>query len=268
MDEAIGKRLEAAVRFAREAGDLTLRYFQGESLAVERKSDNSPVTIADRGAEELLRERIRQSFPKDAVIGEEFGALSGDSGFRWILDPIDGTKSFITGVPLYSVLLGIEYQGESRIGVIHVPGLDECVYAAQGQGAWYVHRGAEPRRASVSQRTRLSDSVFLTSQVDTFYKRGAGDVFEKLQRAAYITRTWGDAYGYLLVATGRAEVMVDPEMHIWDAAALLPVLQEAGGSYTDWEGRRTIEGREGIATNRALLEPVLAITRGHPRPSE
>jgi histidinol phosphatase-like enzyme (inositol monophosphatase family) len=259
----LASRLDLAVGAAREAGQLTLGFFQREDLAVERKADHSPVTAADRQAEQLLRRRIREAFPDDGILGEEFGEEAGTSGFRWILDPIDGTKSFICGVPLYGTLIGVERAGASVVGVIYIPGLDECVYAAIGGGAWYTHGQAAPRPARVSQRDRLADAVFLTSQLDTFYLRGAQQVYLDLERAASITRTWGDCYGYLLVATGRADVMVDPVMNVWDAAALQPILEEAGGVYTDWSGRPTIHAGEGIGCNRTLLDQVLAITRRH-----
>lgn len=254
-------RLELALAGAREAGNLTLRYFQQSGVGFERKADQSPVTIADREAEELLRQRIVAQFPDDAILGEEWGEIAGTSGFRWILDPIDGTKSFITGVPLYSTLVGVEFAGRSVIGIINIPALGELVYAALGQGAWYVKGDAPPQAARVSQRPTLAQGTFLTSQVDLFTRGGAPAVFDELSAAAYVTRTWGDGYGYLLVATGRAEAMVDPLMNVWDCAALAPVLEEAGGTFTDWSGTPTIHGGEAVATNGCVLEEVLAITR-------
>jgi histidinol phosphatase-like enzyme (inositol monophosphatase family) len=260
-EEALAVRLDLAVSAAHAAGDVTLQFFQRDEVQVERKSDNSPVTQADRQAEQLLRRRILESFPQDAIIGEEFGEVEGSSGYTWILDPIDGTKSFISGVPLYSVLIGIVSGGESLAGVILVPALQECVYAARGKGAWWVQRGGEPRPARVSAATSLSEGLFVTSQVDSFEKRGAAVAYHQLERAASITRSWGDGYGYLLVATGRALAMVDPIMNLWDAASLQPILREAGGSFTDWAGRDTVYGGEGIGTNGRVLAEVLAITR-------
>lgn len=248
-----------ARELAREAGQLTLRYFQRSDLQVDLKSDDSPVTIADREAEQLLRKRIAAAFPHDALLGEEFGEQAGTSGFRWILDPIDGTKSFIHGVPLYSVLIGVEHAGESRIGVIYVPPLDEMAHAAIGQGAWYTRGNEPPQPARVSQQKTLAESLFLTSDPANFNKRDAWPFFQRLCAAAKASRTWGDAYGYLLVATGRAEVMVDPLMNLWDAAALLPILREAGGNYTDWQGRPRIDGGEGIGTNGFVLDEVLRL---------
>jgi histidinol-phosphatase len=260
-DTTLAKRLEVAVRLAREAGDITLEYFRREDLKVERKGDDSPVTIADRRAEEHLRAGIAAAFPDDAILGEEFPDQPGTSGFRWILDPIDGTKSFIHGVPLFGTLVGVEQDGECRIGVIHIPALDECAYAATGQGAWYVRGSSEPRPARVSTCRTLADALFLTSEVRSFDEHGRREMYDRLQSVARLSRTWGDCYGYLLVATGRAEVMVDPIMAIWDAAALKPILEEAGGTFTDFEGRATIHSNEGVATNGHLLREVLAITR-------
>lgn len=257
----VARRFDQLVELARGAGRITLGYFQRADLAVERKSDNSPVTVADRAAEQWLRQQIRSRFPSDAILGEEFGDIAGDSGFRWILDPIDGTKSFIGGVPLYSTLIGVEWSGRSILGVIYIPGLDEIVYARRGQGAWHQCGNSPPVAARVSPRAKLREGIFVTSQVDTFDQRAAGDAFRELQAASYVTRTWGDAYGYLLVATGRVEVMVDPKMNVWDCAALQPILEEAGGTFTDWQGVATIYGGEAVATNGHVLDEVLKITR-------
>jgi histidinol phosphatase-like enzyme (inositol monophosphatase family) len=259
--KALDARLELAIAAARRAGQLTLQYFRSDRYVVERKDDDSPVTIADRQAEQALRHDIESAFPHDAIVGEEFGHREGTSGFRWILDPIDGTTAFVSGVPLYGTLVGVDYQQRSILGVIFIPALDECVYASEGCGAWYVQGAEPPQAARVSSCESLADGLFVTSQIDLYERRDAWQVFHELQRRAYITRTWGDCYGYLLVATGRAEVMVDPVMSVWDAAALQPILEEAGGSFTDWRGNRTIYHGEGIGTNRRVLEEVLAVTR-------
>jgi histidinol phosphatase-like enzyme (inositol monophosphatase family) len=257
----IAVRLELAVAIAREAGAITLQYFRREDLAVDRKADDSPVTVADREAEQHLRTRILAAFADDGIVGEELGQCEGSSGFRWILDPIDGTKSFIHGVPLYGNLIGVEHRGQCVLGVINIPPLDECVYAAAGQGAWYVAGGQQPRRARVSQRG-LAEGLFLTSEVANFDAIGRRDAYDQLQRASRLSRTWGDCYAYLMVATGRAEVAIDPLMNVWDAAALLPIMEESGGTFTDWRGERTIYSGNGVATNGLVLEEVLTITRG------
>ena len=257
----IGPRLRLAREAAREAGAITLEYFRRDDLAVERKGDDSPVTAADRAAEEHLRRRIAENFPDDGILGEELPETEGQSGYRWILDPIDGTKSFIHGVPLYGTLVGVEREGRSVLGVILIPALDESVYAARGQGAWYASGNREPEPARVSSRQTLAESLFLTSEVLSFDELDRRTAYDRLQAACRLTRTWGDCYGYLMVATGRADVMVDPVMSIWDAAALSPILEEAGGTFTDWQGEPTIHAGEGIGTNGHVLEEVLAITR-------
>ncbi len=266
-EQDISKRLALAKEIAVEAGQHTLKYFQRDNFNVERKSDRSPVTVADREAEQILRDRITEAFPGDAILGEEFGAVDGTSGYRWILDPIDGTKSFISGVPLFGTMIGVEFEGRSDVGVVYIPGLDEGVYAAKGQGAWYIQGDSEPTPACVSSREKLADGLFITSQVDSFAQRGAAGVYDRLQEIAYITRTWGDCYGYLLIVTGRAEAMVDPVMNVWDAAALQPILEEAGGTFTDWNGQPTIHSGEGVGTNGKVLDEVLAITRSFSKPS-
>ena len=257
----IKSRLVLALQAAREAGEITLEYFRRDDLAVERKGDDTPVTIADRRAEEHLRSRIAEAFAADAILGEELADRPGTSPFRWILDPIDGTKSFIHGVPLYGTLIGIVCEGEPVAGVIRIPALDECVYAATGQGAWYLQGEKPPRPARVSKTAALSQGLFLTSEVATFDEIGRRDVYHRLQAVARLSRSWGDCYGYLMVATGRAELMVDPVVALWDLAPLLPILEEAGGTFTDWQGRRTIHSGQAIATNGLVLEEALAAVR-------
>lgn len=253
------ERLNLARRTAREAGELTLRYFHDPALCVERKEDRSPVTAADRGAEELLRKRITERFPDDAILGEEFPEKKGTSGWRWVLDPIDGTKSFIHGVPLYSTLVGVEKDGRSLVGVIALPALGELLWAARGEGAWHESsRFDGPRPARVSACASLDESLFLTSEIATFAKAGRSGVYPVLEQATRLSRTWGDAYGYYLVATGRAEIMVDPLLAPWDTGPLLVVLEEAGGRFTDWSGQRTGYGGNGVGTNGILHDRVLA----------
>jgi histidinol-phosphatase len=258
-------RLELALAAAREAGEITLKYFRENNYAVELKRDQSPVTIADRAAEEHLRDRIAAAFPADAILGEELPERQGESGYRWILDPIDGTKSFISGVPLYGALIGVELEGRSVVGVIHLPALDETAYAARGEGAWAIRGGRPPAPACVSRTPRLAESLFCTSEIKSFAKSGRRAAFDDFDGACRLTRTWGDCYGYLLVATGRADIMVDPLMNVWDCAALQPIIEEAGGTFTDWQGEPTIHGGEAIATNGSLLVETLAISRRYPR---
>jgi histidinol phosphatase-like enzyme (inositol monophosphatase family) len=259
-DAELRNRFELARSAARAAGQLTLEYFRRD-VRIDRKADGSPVTMADREAEQLLRDQIARAFPGDGIVGEEYAETKGSSGFRWILDPIDGTKSFICGVPLYGTLVGVERDGRSEIGVIYMPGLDECVYAQRGFGAWYERSGAAAQPARTSSCVHLAEGLLVTSQVDSFAHRNAWFVYQQLEKAASITRTWGDCYGYLLVATGRAAVMIDPQMNLWDAAAVQPILEEAGGTFTDWQGEPTIASGDGIGTNGHVLHEVLAVTK-------
>ena len=168
-------------------------------------------------------------------------------------------------MPLYSTLVGVEYEGKSVVGVIHVPALDETGYAAVGQGAWFARAGATPRPARVSEKATLAEGLFCTSEIKTFDATGRRQAYERLQAASRLSRTWGDGYGYLLVATGRAEAMVDPKMNVWDCAALQPVLEQAGGTFSDWQGRPTIHGAEAVATNGRVNDEVLAITSRFPK---
>jgi histidinol phosphatase-like enzyme (inositol monophosphatase family) len=257
-------RLELAVAAARTAGKETLRWFRIASLAVERKGDGSPVTAADRAAETLLRQQIGEAFPDDAILGEEFGEQPGTTPFRWVLDPIDGTKSFIGGVPLYTTLVAVMEGDRPLIGVIYSPATDEIVYAAAGEQASYAVGGAAPVVARVSQVERLSDATFLTTEAGAFGRPQSSPrraVFEQLEAACRVTRTWGDAFGYMLVATGRADVMIDPIVNLWDAAALQPIIEGAGGHFSDWQGRPTVHSGNAVATNRKLAGLVLSITR-------
>ena len=262
----VSRRLETALAAVRLAAPTTLRWFNTSDLAVIEKDDRSPVTEADRHAEAMLRSHLLAAFPQDAFLGEETGTAAGTSGFEWVVDPIDGTKSFIRGVPLYAMLVGCRHEGRGVVGVIAIPALDELVYAGSGSGAWHVVRGAEPVKARVSVRSRLAESLLCTSDFTSFRRRADGDnrgreSRRRLEQACLLTRTWGDGYGYLLVATGRADVMIDPIMLAWDAAAGETVVTEAGGRFSDWEGRPRIDSGDGVATNGLVHEEVLGLVR-------
>lgn len=259
IQEKLRELLITAHEFAWQAGKITLRYFQTDIIP-DQKADASPVTIADRETEAFLREAIAHRYPDHAILGEEAGTSGkADADWRWILDPIDGTKAYIRGVPIYGVMIGILYQGEPVIGVVNMPALGEVVYAGKGLGCWW-----NGRPCRVSSTSRLADSLLLTTSTTSSARDQRKATFERLRTAAKMFRTWGDCYGYLLVATGRAEVMIDPVMNVWDAAALLPILQEAGGTFTDWRGNPTIEAGEGIGTNGLVLDDVLRIIQGGP----
>lgn len=245
--------LDFAVEIAGHAGAITNRHFKG-SFVAERKADNSFVTVADREAERYLRESIARTFPDDAILGEEEGENPGRSNRRWILDPIDGTYSFVHGVPLYGVLIGLEVDGEAVLGVVNLPALGELIYAARGLGCFW-----NAATARVSTTKLLADALLLATDFGTCAQSGFGRAAEILQQQVHARRTWGDAYGHVLVATGRADIMLDPIMNVWDCAPLLPILEEAGGTFTDWRGQRTIHGGNAISTNGVLFESVIAV---------
>jgi len=253
MSEANKALLEFAVELAREAGDITLNYFR-RNPEISTKADGSFVTIADREAEAHLRKRILERFPDDSIVGEEEGERKGTSERRWILDPIDGTFAFVHGVPFYGVLIGVEIDEEPTIGVVNIAALDEIVYAAKGGGCFW-----NGKQTTVSSVGTLEESLLLCTEFVACHRYGFGAASDELQRRAKNTRTWGDCYGYVLLATGRAEVMLDPIVNLWDCAALLPIVEEAGGTFTDWKGTRTISAGNSIATNKNVFDEVMSI---------
>lgn len=219
-----------ALDLARTSGDFILPLFGRRDLAVELKSDQTPVTQADRGAEELMRGLIGKKFPAHGIIGEEHGSDRPDAEFVWVLDPVDGTKSFVTGVPLWGTLIALLHRGQPILGVIHQPVLRQLII---GDGQTTELNGAPVRCRATTQ---LADATLLTCDWTSpaVYQDGAG--FDRLSHAVRLARTWGDCYGYLLLASGWADVVVDPVMNPWDIAALVPVIRGAGGVITDWRG--------------------------------
>jgi histidinol-phosphatase len=253
--------MDFSVETAQLAGALTLGYFNART-PVEWKADRSPVTQADRGAEQRIRERIERYYPTHGILGEEFGekpASDATCPARWILDPIDGTFSFIHGVPLYSVLIGFEWAGRMLAGVIHMPALRETVYAARGLGCYL-----DGRRARVSDTANLEHATLLTGGGKMFDKTGRGGAFDAMRKACGVHRSWCDGYGYALVATGRADISLDAAMNIWDIAALVPVIEEAGGRITDWSGRADHRAKDTLATNGRLHDASLALLAADP----
>ncbi len=248
--------LEFALDAAWQAGRITLGYFQA-NVQVERKADSSPVTVADRESERKLRELIGRYWPEHGIIGEEYGQAGNAADYTWIIDPIDGTKSFIQGVPLYGVLIGLTKGQAPVVGVAHFPALNETVYAARGEGCHW-----NGRRVHVSTVSEISRAVLIGSEVIIAGNPAKSEAWQRLAHAVYIRRTWGDAYGYALVATGRAEIMVDAAMHVWDCAPFATILEEAGGTFTDWAGTPTIYGPDSFATNGLLFDQVMALIKG------
>lgn len=248
--ESLSLLLEFAVEVAWRAGRATLAHYQ-TGVAAETKPDQSPVTVADREAETIARELIETRFPRDGIIGEEMGERRPSADRRWIIDPIDGTRSYVSGVPFYGVLVALEEAGEGLIGVVHFPALSETVYAARGEGCWW-----NGRRALVSRTTRLDQATIVTTDAESFEEHGRAGGWNRLRSRARQCRTWGDAYGYALVATGRAEAMLDPIVSIWDVAPMSPIIEEAGGVLTDWAGSPGHRGANAVATNAALSREI------------
>lgn len=254
MTAVLQEYFDFAVETAYLAGRLTLGYFRG-GLRPDVKADETPVTIADRQAEAFIRNRIEKRYPSHAILGEEYGLSDrGGADHCWYIDPIDGTKSFLRGVPLYAVLLGLEIEGQVQVGAAYFPGLDEMLAAASGLGCWW-----NGRRAHVSPVSDLEQAVMAFTDPAKFSQHGRKEAWERLQQTVWYRPGWGDAYGYCLVATGRVELMLDPVMNDWDCGPFPPILQEAGGYFGDWLGNVTIHAGEALATSQTLLPEVLAL---------
>jgi histidinol-phosphatase len=251
-------RYEVAVDAARSAGRLALGYFDG-SLAVESKSDDSPVTVADREAEALLRQTLSAAFPQDGFLGEEYGDTPGSSGYRWILDPIDGTRSFVRGIPLWGTLVGLEYRGETIAGVAEAPALGQTWRALRGDGAY---RGE--RRLHVSEAADLSKALVFYSGLYWFDQAGVRGHFLDLCAATHIQRGFGDFYGFVLVAQGSGELMVEFSVHAWDVAALKPIVEEAGGRFSNWDGGDSIHHPDVVVSNGKVHDAALQALNRRP----
>jgi histidinol-phosphatase len=256
VNPAWRSRYEVAVDAARKAGQHALRYFD-TNLTVEWKGDQSPVTIADRETEALLRTTLLGAFPDDGFLGEESGDTPGTSGFRWVIDPIDGTRSFVRAIPIWATLVGLEYRDETIAGVVELPALGQTFRALRGDGAF---RGDRPIR--VSAVNTLADSLLFYSSLSWFVRAGKQEEFLELTLRTQRQRGFGDFYGFVLVAQGSGEVMVEHGVHAWDVAAIKPIVEEAGGRFSDWDNTPTIHRPDVIASNGLLHEEVLGLLRG------
>jgi len=244
-------RYDIAITAAEQAGKLAVSHFD-KNVAVEWKDDRSPVTLADRGAEALLRNILLGKFPQDGFLGEESGATPGSSGYRWIIDPIDGTRSFVRGVPIWATLVGLDYKGESVAGAASVPAMGLLYRAMRGDGAF---RNDRPIR--VSGVDQLSEAHVFYSSISWFMKAGRERQFINLVKQTQRQRGFGDFYGFMLVAQGSGELMIEHGVHAWDLAALKPIVEEAGGKMTDWDGTPDIFRPDVIASNGLLHDTAL-----------
>ncbi len=249
------RRLQVAIAAAKAAGNIALRYFRTD-LRIEQKDDRSPVTVADRECEQCIVTMLRQAFPDYGVLGEEFGEQSG-KGPRWIVDPIDGTKSFIRGIPFFATLIALEEDGEITTGVIYAPALNDLLYAQKGDGAF---DSSGPIRVSVVET--LAQSMLLFGGPGVLRSGGYWPAYERLVDRSARQRSYGDYFGYTFVARGQAEAVIDADLKPWDLAALKVIVEEAGGRFTDFEGRRTIYGGNAIASNGRVHEELCAVVSG------
>jgi histidinol phosphatase-like enzyme (inositol monophosphatase family) len=250
--------VEAALELSRVTGRVALAHYRehqrARSLAVETKADGSPVSVADRAAEEAARAFLARRFPDDGVLGEELGETRPEARRKWCIDPIDGTKSFLRGVPLWGSLVALVEGDTVLAGAAYFPVTDEAIAAGPGEGCF-----AEGVRAGVSDVATLAEATVLTTD-ERFPDIPACEApWRALAARAKIARSWGDCYGYYLVATGRAELMTDGRLSPWDAACFQPIVEEAGGVFTDWRGLRTSFGEGVIATNRGVAAEARAL---------
>ncbi len=253
MNAAWRTRYDLAVDASRKAGDLARQYYE-TTFAVELKSDDSPVTIADQKAEQLIRSLVTAAFPNDGFLGEEYGHQAGTSGFRWVIDPIDGTKSFIRHIPIWATLIGLEYQDEQIGGVAYIPVFDMTYRSLRGDGAYL-----NERKIQVSNVAKLSESLVCYSSINWFIRAGKEKAFLEIAGRTSRQRGFGDFYGFVLVAEGAAELMLEQGVNPWDIAGIKAIVEEAGGRFTDWSGNPTIYRSDVLASNGKVHEETLAI---------
>lgn len=256
MKELMNVAMEAAYA----GGKRTLAYFNAGAgaAAVEEKSDETPVTRADKEAELVIRETIARHFPTHSVLGEEHGRTAGDPDYMWVIDPIDGTKSFIHGVPFYGAVVGCMVKGQPRVGSVYLPALGDLYGAAEGLGATW-----NGRACRVSEVSELGKATLLAGSITRCMDRS--DAYTNLAHRVKLNRGWGDVFGYMLVASGRAEIMLDPRITLWDIAGVAPIVREAGGYLGDWRGESTVHAKDCAATNGALRATVLEVLRSEKR---
>jgi histidinol-phosphatase len=259
--EPIPDDLALALALTDLADAITLSRFRATDLVVETKPDLTPVSEADRAVEERVRERLAAERPGDAVVGEEFGASVGeDTTRRWIIDPIDGTKNYVRGVPVWATLLALEEAGEVTTGVVSAPALHRRWWARRGDGAFVADGLAgSPRRIRVSGVRSLEDAHFIFAGLEDWTTQGRLDGLLALGARCWRTRGLGDLWSYMLVAEGGAEIGIDPTVSLWDLAAPQIVVEEAGGRFTDFSGVARADGGSGVATNGLLHDEVLSI---------
>ncbi|MBK26275.1 MAG: histidinol-phosphatase [Halobacteriovorax sp.] len=252
-------RLSLALDLVGDASFIILDFAE-KGFAVETKVDGSFVTKADKETERILRENILDHFPEDGLIGEEWGKQNDEAEWVWTIDPIDGTSSFINGVPLYGCMIGLLNNGKSVGGVVHFPSLNETVYAGLGMGTH--HRRSNTSEfipCKIKTAESLKKSMFSYSAPEYFSISKNDELLELLRNTCSKERMWGDCYGHILVATGRLDLMVDPYLHIWDLAPLKIIMEEAGGVHQGLDGNNSISMTSGVSTSRTLMNELLSL---------
>ena len=237
--------MDEFVQFMEELADASakiIRMYFRSNLGIDHKTDNTPVTIADRESEQVMRSMIREKFPDHGILGEEFGEINSGAEYQWILDPIDGTKNFVSGTCIFGTLIALLRDGKPILGVINNPLLDQFLIG-DGSNAWL---NGDP--VHVRPCKKITDATLLTTSHWEVHRQRNGKAFDNLTQKVKFYRTWGDCYGYYLVATGYADIMIDPAMYIWDVAPMIPIIRGAGGTITDYFGNDPLHGRGAVAT--------------------
>ena len=250
-------KLEEYTRFiqtlAQKSGDVIRHYYLSADLGVEFKADRSPVTRADREAEAIMRDLIRKSYPEHGIVGEEFGAENESAEFSWILDPIDGTISFTSGCPLFGTLIGLLHEGAPILGAIHNPVLDRLCIGDNGETR------VNGKSLKMRPVDRLADAVLLATDIANIARYQQKDGFERLLAKTHLFRTWGDCYGYLLLVSGGADIMLDPVLKPWDLMPIIPIIRGAGGAITAWSGEDILSADSCVAANRSIHRQVIKV---------
>jgi histidinol-phosphatase len=255
-----GDDLALAHVLADAADSISMGRFRALDLRVESKPDATPVTDADRAVEESIRAQLARARPRDAVLGEEYGERAATTGVgmrRWIIDPIDGTKNFMRGVPIWATLIALFDGAQPAVGLVSAPALGRRWWAALGAGAYAGRKLTSASQIHVSQVGTVEDASLCYSSLNSWEDIGRLDHLLGLLRRAWRTRAYGDFYGYMLLAEGALDAMVEPELSLWDVAALIPIVTEAGGTFTDLAGATAPGDGSAIATNGRLHTEVL-----------
>lgn len=266
-NDPLHQRLEFALAAAKASSLITLDYFGKSDLDQSTKHDGTPVTIADRACESDLRDRIAAAYPEDSILGEEFPSKEGTSAYQWIIDPIDGTISFVQGVPLFGTMLACMKDAQPILGVITLPALNETVYAANGLGCWHTspfNNNLAPVRAHASTTSQLDQALINTTSLSYFNTPPLRALYEQLDAQALHTRGWSDCYGFVLLATGRVDAIIEPVLSIWDFAAAIPIITESGAIWSDLAGNPNIASNQMLTANPALHPLLMALMPKHP----